>query len=154
MSEPTTPESCFICRKHRGEIESPGGAVYDDGLVFAGHAFIPDGKDTAYLGMLLLEPQRHAANWPDLTDAEGEAIGRAATRLARALRQVCGAEHVYSFVLGHSIDHMHMFLIPRYPGTPREFWGLNVDAWPEAPRGGQADIEELCEKLRRALQAG
>ena len=68
MSQPTTPQTCFICRKHRGEIESPGGAVYEDDLVFAGHAFIPDGKDAAYLGMLLLEPKRHAANWSDLTD--------------------------------------------------------------------------------------
>ena len=76
MSQPTTPQTCFICRKHRGEIESPGGAVYEDDLVFAGHAFIPDGKDAAYLGMLLLEPKRHAANWSDLTDAEGSALGR------------------------------------------------------------------------------
>lgn len=152
MGQPTTPETCFICRKHCGEIEAPGGAVYDDALVFAGHAFIPDGKDTAYLGMLLLEPKRHVANWIDLTDAEGEALGRAAARLSRALAQVCGAEHVYTFVLGHSIDHLHMFLLPRYPGTPREFWGLNVDDWPDAPRGGLDEIEELCEKLREVLE--
>ena len=152
MSQPNTPETCFICRKHRGEIESPGGAVYEDELVYAGHAFIPDGKDAAYLGMLLLEPKRHAANWGDLTDAEGAALGRAAVKLARALVAACGAEHVYSFVLGHSIDHLHMFLIPRYPDTPREFWGLNVDDWPGAPRGGLEEIGALCEKVREALQ--
>lgn len=154
MSQPTTSDTCFICRKHRGEIESPGGVIYEDDLVFAGHAFIPDGMDTAYLGMLLLEPKRHAANWRDLTDAEGEALGRLSVRLSRALAEVNGAEHVYSFVLGHSIDHFHMFLIPRYPGTPREFWGLNVDDWPDAPRGGLKEIGELCEKVREALQAG
>ncbi len=152
MSQPTTPETCFICRKHRGEIESPGGVVYEDDLVFAGHAFIPDGKDTAYLGMLLLEPKRHAANWLDLTDAEGEAMGRAAARLSRALAQINGVEHVYSFVLGHSIDHLHMFLIPRYVGTPREFWGLSVDEWPDSPHGGLREITELCDKLRTALE--
>ncbi len=152
MSQATMSENCFICRKHIGEIESPGGVVYQDDLVYAGHAFIQDGRDSAYLGMLLLEPKRHVANWLDLTDAEGEAIGRAAARLSRALAQAGGVEHVYTFVLGHSIDHLHMFLVPRYPGTPREFWGLNVDDWPDAPRGGLDEIGELCEKLRRALE--
>lgn len=152
MSQPAFSDTCFICRKHRGEIESPGGAVYEDDLVFAGHAFIPDGKESAYLGMLLLEPRRHVANWIELSDAEGEALGRAAARLSRALASVCRAEHVYSFVLGHSVDHLHMFLVPRYPGTPRAFWGLNVDDWPDAPRGGKEEIEKLCEKLRAALK--
>ncbi|GAP13278.1 diadenosine tetraphosphate (Ap4A) hydrolase [Longilinea arvoryzae] len=152
MGQITEPQTCFICRKHNGEIDSPGGAVYEDEWVFAGHAFIPDGKDTAYLGMLLLEPKRHVANWIDLSDAEGEAMGRAAARIARALKKVCRAEHVYTFVLGHSIDHLHMFIIPRYPDTPREFWGLNVDDWPGAPRGGIEEIEDLCEDLRSALE--
>ncbi len=24
------PADCFICRKHRGEISVPGGAIYED----------------------------------------------------------------------------------------------------------------------------
>lgn len=30
---------CFVCQKHRGEIIIPGGAIYEDHLVYAGHAF-------------------------------------------------------------------------------------------------------------------
>jgi hypothetical protein len=58
---------CFICRKHRGDIAVPGGAVYEDDLVYAGHAALPEGEPTAYLGFLLVEPKRHVAGLPGLT---------------------------------------------------------------------------------------
>jgi histidine triad (HIT) family protein len=48
-------------------------------------------------------------------------------RTARALKAVVGAEHVYSFVLGHHVPHLHIHVLPRYPGAPREFWGTRVD---------------------------
>src|SRR5690349_6053320 len=28
---------CFVCGKHRGDTPEPGGAIYDDALVRAGH---------------------------------------------------------------------------------------------------------------------
>ncbi|MDH5362623.1 MAG: HIT family protein, partial [Aigarchaeota archaeon] len=49
---------CFVCRKHRGEITLPGGAIYEDPLVYAGHAQIREGQTTAYLGYLMAEPKR------------------------------------------------------------------------------------------------
>lgn len=59
------PTDCLICRKHRGEVSAPGGAIYQDDLVYAGHAHIPEGPSTAYLGYLMAEPKRHT---PDLVD--------------------------------------------------------------------------------------
>ena len=44
--------------------------------------------------------------------------------------------------------HLHLHLIPRYPGAPREYWGMRVDEWPDAPRGEAAEIAALCEQLR------
>ena len=38
-------------------------------------------------------------------------------RLARALKEVAEAEHVYSFVFGDESD-LHVVLAPRYAGTP------------------------------------
>jgi hypothetical protein len=52
------------------------------------------------------------------------------------LRDVKGAEHVYSFVFGELKQHLHIQVVPRYPGTPREYWGTRVTEWPEARRGG------------------
>ena len=145
------PADCLVCRKHRGEIACPGGAIYEDDRVFAGHTFIPDGQASTYLGSLVVEPKRHVPGLADLTDGEAQAIGLLVARLSRALKGVEGAEHVYLFVLGHQVAHLHVFVVPRYPGTPREYWGMRVDEWPGAPRGGLADIAALCERLRAYL---
>ncbi len=32
-------------------------------------------------------------------------------------------------MIGHGIDHLHLHLIARWPGTPREFWWVRVDEW-------------------------
>jgi hypothetical protein len=32
-------DSCFSCRKHKGQEIVPGGAIYEDELVFSGHAW-------------------------------------------------------------------------------------------------------------------
>jgi histidine triad (HIT) family protein len=56
---------CFICRKHRGEIVIPGGAIYEDDIVYAGHLRI----DTypAYSGYLMAETKRHTPGLAELT---------------------------------------------------------------------------------------
>jgi hypothetical protein len=43
-------QDCFVCRKHRGEIDVPGGVIAQNDLVIAGHAQIRPGHQVAYLG--------------------------------------------------------------------------------------------------------
>ncbi len=50
----TQPTDCFICRKHRGEIMIPGGAIYEDDLLYAGHVGTQEGQ-AAYLGYIMVE---------------------------------------------------------------------------------------------------
>jgi histidine triad (HIT) family protein len=145
-------QDCFVCRKHRGEIPVPGGAIYEGELVYASHVLAPPDSGSFYLGYLIAETKRHAPGLADLTDQEAQAIGLLVTRLSRALKQEVGAEHVYSFVLGDAVPHLHVHVVPRYPGAPREYWGVRVDAWPEAPRGGPREVEDLCARLRLRLQ--
>jgi diadenosine tetraphosphate (Ap4A) HIT family hydrolase len=57
-------------------------------------------------------------------------------------------EHVYAAVIGHGIPHVHLHLIPRHPGTPREFWWTRVDEWPGAPRGNSDAAAALVARLR------
>ncbi len=142
------PTDCFICRKHRGEVSIPGGPIYEDELVYAGHAQIREGQSTAYLGYLMVEPRRHAEGLPELTDAEAQALGLLVARLSRALKIGEQAEHVYAFVLGDLVKHVHAHVVPRYAGAPREYWGVRVDEWPDAPRGGPAEMAALCARLR------
>ena len=147
----TDAPACLVCRKHLGEIAVPGGVIYEDDLLYVGHVELRDGQATAYLGHLLVEPRRHAPGLADLTDVEAAALGALVARVSRALRECAGAEHVYAFVLGDAVPHLHVHVVPRYPGAPREFWGVRVDEWPEAPRGGPEAIEVLCADLRAAL---
>jgi hypothetical protein len=44
-----------------------------------------------------------------------------------------------------------LHLVPRYPGMPREYWWTRVEEWPEAPRGGAAEVAELCARIRETL---
>ena len=146
-------EDCFICRKHRGLETVPGGALYEDDIVYAGHAQIRAGQETAYLGYLMAETKHHVPMLPDLTDAEASALGLLAVRLSCALRAVAGAEHVYLFGIGDGVAHVHLHVVARYPGAPRDYYGPKVDEWPDAPHGGPDEIAALCDRLRQWLAA-
>jgi diadenosine tetraphosphate (Ap4A) HIT family hydrolase len=143
---------CFICRQLGGREPTPGGEIYAEERVVAVHAFEPERNPTPYLGHLLVEPRRHAAGFADLDEAEAAAVGVAVSRCARALKAAERAEHVYVAVVGHHVAHLHVHLVPRYPGTPREYWSpLTLDEWPEAEHGGQREIEAVADRLRVAL---
>jgi histidine triad (HIT) family protein len=106
----------------------PGEPVGEDELVLVSHVVPPDvlgGEGTtAYMGHLFVEPRRHAPGLADLTDAEARSVGWWCTRVSRALRDVSGAEHVYAAVFGDAVPHLHVHLLPRFPGTPREYWAF------------------------------
>ena len=58
---------------------------------------------------------------------------------------------MYAAVIGHGVAHLHLHLIPRYPGTPREFWWTRADEWPGAPRGGDPEIAALVRRLHQIV---
>lgn len=150
---------CFVCRKHRdrGPL-MPGGPIAEDDLILVSHIVTGEALGgtgrTAYLGHLFVEPRRHAPGLADLTDAEARAVGLWCTRASRALREVAGAEHVYAQVIGDGVPHLHVQLLARYPGTPREYWWTRVAEWPQARRGGAAEIEVFVHDLRGYLADG
>jgi histidine triad (HIT) family protein len=137
--------TCYVCDKHR----SGDGVISGDELMVLTHVLpdAPGADGRVYLGHLVVEPRRHVSGLADLTDDEAAALGQWAARAARALQ----AEHVYSSVVGHQIDHLHLHLVPRYAGTPREYWWPKLDEWPDAPRGDLADVTRLVDDLRALL---
>lgn len=145
-------KDCFVCRKHALGDAAEGGVIWADELVYAGHCHRM-GKDEIYLGWLIVEPRRHVAELGDLTEEEAAAIGVLSSRLARALCASEGAEHVYSFVFGDGLanPHLHVHLMARYPGTPREYWQKRVVEWPDARRGGDEEMRALSARVRSHL---
>jgi histidine triad (HIT) family protein len=148
----TGDPGCFICRKHRGEILLPGGAIAQDDEIYVGHAQIRPGESAAYLGYVMIEPNRHAPSLEDLNDLEAKVLGLWIVRMSRALVATEGADHVYAFVIGDAVPHVHVHVVARYPGAPAKYRGPRVDEWPEAPRGGPAEIEAVCARLRGWLE--
>ncbi len=151
MSNNTTSE-CLVCRKHRGDIAVPGGIIYEDDLIFVSHAQLLGGEKDHYLGHVFVETKRHVPELADLTAQEAQAVGLYVSRVAKALLQTEGMEHVYSFFIGDGTPHVHVHVIGRYPGAPREYWGPKVDDWPGAPRGSEAEIAQVAARLRTYLK--
>ena len=150
MNNSQTPD-CMVCRKHLGLEVVPGGAIYQDDLIYISHAGLWGAERDHYLGHLFVEPKRHAAGLGDLTEEEAKVIGLFTSRLARALKHTEGVEHVYSFVIGDHVAHVHVHVIGRYPGAPPQYRGPRVDDWPEAPRGNDSEIAAVSERIRAFL---
>ena len=101
---------------------------------------------------VFVESNRHVPQLADLKEQEAQAIGLWTSRVAKALLQIEGMEHVYSFYIGDGVPHVHVHVIGRRPGAPREYWGSKVDDWPGAPRGGEAEIAQVADRLRVYLR--
>jgi diadenosine tetraphosphate (Ap4A) HIT family hydrolase len=145
---------CLVCRRHAGLEPLAGGIISADVLVVTSHAQPFGGAPDAYLGYVFVEPRRHVPGLGDLSAAGAQAVGLAASRAAAALRATEGADHVYAFVIGHHVPHLHVHVVARYPGAPREYWGARVDEWPGAPRGAEDRIAAVAERLRAYLASG
>jgi diadenosine tetraphosphate (Ap4A) HIT family hydrolase len=143
-------EPCFICQKHLS-LERYGGAIFESDHFVASHGGKLEDAEPVYLGWVVIETRRHVHELGDLNDAESRELGPLMARLAWALAQMVGAEHVYSFLMGDGVPHFHLHLFPRYPGTPREFWGTRVDEAPDVPRGGIEEVRGIVTSLQRAL---
>lgn len=144
-------ESCDVCREISGEIEIPGGLLWDSELVLAFHV-PPLLEPEPLIGHLLIVTRRHADTWADLTAGEAAEIGRTAAALSVPLRDLTRAERIYSAVLGHHSPHFHLHVFPRYPETPDEFWFMDVDKWERSPKGGADQIAAFVQRLRGELR--
>jgi histidine triad (HIT) family protein len=140
---------CLFCQIQSGTRSVVGGAIYEDELVCASHW--SDEKMPHYLGNLVVQTKRHAPTFADLTDCEARSVGLLVTRLSRALKACAGAERSYVVFFGEVVPHLHVLITARYPNTPPEYWRSNINAWPDAPRGGPQEILTLCDRLRAYL---
>jgi len=148
-------ESCLVCRELQGDVVLPGGLLFEDELTAGFHAppLEEIGNPRPYLGHLFVVTRRHVARLGELTDDESAAVGRAATKLARALTSASDADWVYSAVIGTGAPHFHLHLLPRYPETPRDLAWYSTDEWEGARRGGSEQIAQLTARLKATLGA-
>lgn len=144
-------ESCFICDKHEGKIKTAGVTIYEDEYIYVGH--IDHNGEDVYLGHLMIDLKRHAPSLGDMTMEEAKAFGMIMAKVSKALRETEEAEHIYSLVSGNAVPHLHMHIVPRYPNTPKEYWGpMAVYDWSDAPMGKNEQVIEVCERVKAYLE--
>lgn len=144
-------KDCFICSKHAGKIQTAGSTIYEDEFVYVGH--IDNNGEPCYLGHLMIDLKRHAPTLGDMNMEEASDFGMIMARVSKALIESEQAEHIYSVVSGNSVPHLHMHIVARYPNTPEEFWGpFAVSNWPKAPMGDNAEVTELCNRIKDYLE--
>ena len=76
-----------------------------------------------------------------MNDEESAALGRLIRDGAELIESRTEAEHVYCFRINDKTPHLHFHLIPRYPDTPKEYWGTNIMACTTSPK--LASLEEI-----------
>ncbi|MFJ7731994.1 HIT family protein [Lysinibacillus sp. NPDC097231] len=144
-------DDCFICNKHAGNIQTSGVMIYEDEYVYVGH--IDNNGAPNYLGHIMIDLKRHAPTLGDMTVEEAKSFGVIMARVSKAIMECEKAEHIYSFVSGNSVPHLHMHLVPRYPNTPKQYWGPSaVYDWEEAPMGDNKEVVKLCTRIKTYIE--
>jgi histidine triad (HIT) family protein len=140
---------CLICRKHVEPSRYTGPAILEEGGLRLSHFPVLDGAP-ATRGHLLIEPTRHVCDLSEMSEAEARALGVLVARGCALLKERLGAEHVYLFRINDQVAHLHFHLVPRYPGTPRENWGLKLFDWAGAPKIDLDQVKAVCAQLQTA----
>lgn len=165
-------------KKHDPFIEAPKKSD-EDGLIIARgeHVYCLLNLYPYNAGHLMVVPFRKVANLEELSREESLELMDFMQRAIVALKTVSTPEFInVGFNLGKSAggsvgDHLHMHLVPRWPGDMgtmtiledpsvlpemlKSTRQLLADAWPEEPVAGCVGAEEDCPSFTEAeLQAG
>lgn len=96
-------QNCFICKKHIGNIIVPGGAIYEDELVYVGHVHW-DSEET-YLGYVMIDIKRHVPGLAELTDEEAKAFGLITSRVSKALKKA-KVQSIFTLLFQEMVYHI------------------------------------------------
>ena len=79
-------ESCIVCLEVAGEIDLPGGILWEDAEAIAFHVPPTDATPVPCIGQCLVVTRRHVDHLADLTDQESASVARASRALVTVLR--------------------------------------------------------------------
>jgi diadenosine tetraphosphate (Ap4A) HIT family hydrolase len=142
--------TCSFCAGAYLQRQSPARVVYEDDCFYVLHPL--DASEPSYLGSLMTVTKRHVPSLAELTAEEASALGQLLARVSRALKVTTGAGHAYVYFFGEGVRHVHVFTVARYDEMPGDYVRLDVERWPQAPRGTLLEVEALCARLRTQLE--
>jgi histidine triad (HIT) family protein len=146
----TAPATCLFCDGAHLRAQDPARVVYEDDRFYVAHPL--DEDEPTYLGSLMTVTKRHVPSFAELTADEAQALGLLFSRVSQALKAATGAGHAYAYFFGEGFHHLHVFTVARYDEMPADYVRLDVERWPEAPRGDAVAVKALCAVLRANLR--
>lgn len=116
-------------------------------------AFVAVNPGVAIRGYCCLILRRHATELHQLEEAEAEALMRDIQRVARCVQKLTGAIKLNYEIHGNVIPHVHVHIVPRYPGdaiqtTGRGFAMVTGNAYQHG------EFEAFSRYLSGALEHG
>lgn len=106
-------DDCPLCRGDAIDAELGRELVWEDPLWRLTTSVGP-GDPTP--GFSYLEPKRHVPYVTDLRGEEAASFGVVLARCCAALKQASNADHVYVYIFGDSVSHLHVHLAPHTVG--------------------------------------
>jgi diadenosine tetraphosphate (Ap4A) HIT family hydrolase len=138
-------ETCFICRKHKGqEAIPPGGYIYEDEHWMVCHA----PEKLGPLGMLFIESKRHFLDYAEMTDEESATLGIVIRKIYQELKLHADAERVYQVTLIDRVPHFHSWLVPHRKSDTEK--GMKFLARDDSC--SDEDAAEFANTLREAMR--
>ncbi|MFM9842232.1 MAG: HIT family protein [Dongiaceae bacterium] len=106
-----TNKDCLLCRAADADAEFNRIQVWQDDLWR-----LTVSLDSEVPGFAYLEPKRHVPYITDLAGAEAASFGAVLAHCAGTLREVTGADVIYTYIFGDGIPHLHVHLAPHRKG--------------------------------------
>jgi len=146
--------SCATCA--RAAARDTGSAPDWDCIVRSAHWDLVHAYDSRLLGWMVLAARRHITSVAELTTDEATELGLAVRDVSLALTTVMGAAKTYivQFAEHPNHPHVHVHVVARLADHPPAWIGPGVFGAlgaPEDERVSEADMNDLAERLRRAL---
>ncbi|KAK3238174.1 hypothetical protein CYMTET_51795 [Cymbomonas tetramitiformis] len=150
MAEP----ACKKCQQVAKEVvPEHGGILFEDDLWIVVHKGAPIGVE----GHLQLVSKRHFRGPADFNDEEAALVGIMLRHCQAILKEVSGAEQIYTAALGASFPHFHCHMVPVY-GNVHPVLGIAWDVFLQeklaADNKLQPDLArctDIAEKFKAAI---
>lgn len=153
MKHASYDPKCGVCKQNAGEIDIPGGVLWQNDLWLVRHGAPP----YTLAGWTMFHAQRHVQGPAHFNDAEAASFGPVLRHVTKALEEVTGAPRVYFVAFGESVPHMHAHIAPRYASLPATSAAFGIaDLYRSVAKGEAkgATAEEamgVALKLKQAL---
>lgn len=141
---------CMGCSIAKGEIEIPGGIIYE-----GKYAILGADPEIPIPGFLIVNIKRHINSFSELTKEERNEVGNVIAYAERALKELGTIKEV-TLVQEERSKHLHIWIFPTYDWMTEKF-GKGISYFRDISAYAQKnvndkEIEEVLEVIEKVKQ--